>query len=160
VEVRALDLFEIKALLLLQAGHALVKEETPTLVRAMGAIRAQASCLKCHDDKKEGDLLGAFTYLSSKEIQPHLTRPDIVADQARLADLITSGASDDQLAKFGGWVVNPQGSDEEGLGLDDNIADRGLVTPSMVQRLKQVRARIAAIARHQRSSTGQKEGLE
>lgn len=28
----------------------------------MGAIRADASCLKCHEDKKEGDLLGALLY--------------------------------------------------------------------------------------------------
>ena len=28
----------------------------------MGAIRADASCLKCHEEKKEGDLLGALLY--------------------------------------------------------------------------------------------------
>lgn len=67
IPIRELDTFEHKALAILQAGHALVKQEEPTHVRMLGAIRAQETCLKCHDDKKPGDLLGAFTYFVLKD---------------------------------------------------------------------------------------------
>lgn len=32
-------------------------------VRMLGAIRARPDCVKCHGEKKEGDLLGAFSYV-------------------------------------------------------------------------------------------------
>jgi hypothetical protein len=28
----------------------------------MGALRGEPSCLKCHKDRRDGDLLGAFSY--------------------------------------------------------------------------------------------------
>ena len=63
VAIRKLDWFEQAALAQLQAGHAYCCHRDGEVMRGLGAIRAQASCLRCHDDAKEGDLLGAFTYL-------------------------------------------------------------------------------------------------
>jgi hypothetical protein len=61
---RALTPFETRALAKLRAGGFMEYAEGPepgTLL-AFGALRGDGSCLKCHKDKKEGDLLGAFTY--------------------------------------------------------------------------------------------------
>ncbi len=69
-KVRELDSFETKALELLQTGHALVWKDQGASFRAIGAIRMQASCTRCHEDKKNGDLLGAFTYFGFKRPRP------------------------------------------------------------------------------------------
>jgi hypothetical protein len=58
---RSLDAFESAALEAVQKGENLVYSPVvPT--RMFGALRADGSCVRCHDDKREGDLLGAFTY--------------------------------------------------------------------------------------------------
>jgi hypothetical protein len=60
-EHRPLKEVEAKALAQLRAGRESVlagDSDHPTLV---GAVRATADCLKCHD-AKQGELLGAFSY--------------------------------------------------------------------------------------------------
>jgi hypothetical protein len=65
LEERAADSFEAYALQRLKKGDVLVRWERPDFLRAVGAVRAETVCLKCHEVKK-GDLLGAFTYQFSK----------------------------------------------------------------------------------------------
>ena len=58
---RLLDTFERLSLDAVRRGENLMwTRESPK--RMFGAIRAEASCLECHTNAKEGDLLGAFTY--------------------------------------------------------------------------------------------------
>lgn len=58
-----LDSGELTALAKLKTGNELVPFTNDRGSLAyMGAIRADASCLKCHEDKKEGNLLGALLY--------------------------------------------------------------------------------------------------
>jgi hypothetical protein len=58
---RPLDEFERLGLDALRRGEELVWTREAT-TRMLGEICAKASCLHCHADAKEGDLLGAFTY--------------------------------------------------------------------------------------------------
>jgi hypothetical protein len=59
---RKLTEFESKSLERLRKGEELLIDQTDDGTFLLGAVRAQASCLECHSDKKQGDLLGAFTY--------------------------------------------------------------------------------------------------
>jgi len=61
-KVRDLDEFEKRALADLQEGEQVRLTEASGTVRLLGALRARSDCLKCHSDKKEGDLLGALSY--------------------------------------------------------------------------------------------------
>ncbi len=58
---RPLDEFERLGLDALRRGEELVWTREASS-RMLGEICAKASCLHCHADAKEGDLLGAFTY--------------------------------------------------------------------------------------------------
>jgi len=64
--VRPLNEFETAALKKIKAGENVVLEGNE---KAFGAIRAQASCMKCHD-VDEGALLGAFSYVLEKRPPP------------------------------------------------------------------------------------------
>ena len=59
---RPLDKLEKGALAKLRKGESLVVENGVNAIRVMGAVHARAKCIKCHRDKKVGDLLGAFSY--------------------------------------------------------------------------------------------------
>lgn len=59
---RGLHAWEREALAALQAGRELVVRSTPRGERAMGAIRARPACLSCHENHREGDVLGALVY--------------------------------------------------------------------------------------------------
>ena len=59
---RAADAFERYAVEELAKGEKLIQWDRPEFVRFVGPIRAATSCLKCHSEAKEGDLLGAFAY--------------------------------------------------------------------------------------------------
>jgi hypothetical protein len=59
---RVPDLFEIAGLDALRNGDELFARSQDGVVRLLGAVRAKADCLECHSGKKEGDLLGAFSY--------------------------------------------------------------------------------------------------
>ena len=59
---RSLDLFESTGLEALAKGDELFTRSRNGVVRMLGAVRAKSDCLSCHDNKREGDLLGAFSY--------------------------------------------------------------------------------------------------
>jgi hypothetical protein len=59
---RPLDEFEFAGLTALNRGEHLFGRTREGVIRVLGAVRAQASCLACHKTKSEGDLLGAFSY--------------------------------------------------------------------------------------------------
>ena len=61
VPTRPLDEFEKIALDQLVHDEDVVVKESGNVIRMLGAIRANQSCLQCHDVQR-GDLLGAFTY--------------------------------------------------------------------------------------------------
>ena len=66
IDSRKADTFETYALAQLKKGEKLVRWERPNFMRAMGCIRAEAICLKCHTELKQGDLIGAFVYEFAK----------------------------------------------------------------------------------------------
>lgn len=66
IDSRKTDPFEVYALAQLKKGEKLVRWERPEFMRAMGSIRAEAICMKCHTEVKEGDVLGAFIYEYAK----------------------------------------------------------------------------------------------
>ena len=59
---RKLDGFELTALERLKTGADVVSQESGKTLRVFGAIKARKDCLGCHQQNKEGDMLGAFTY--------------------------------------------------------------------------------------------------
>lgn len=61
---RALTSFEKSALESFRTGRGLAGAPAGSdgTMRCMGAVRAKSSCLRCHQDRQAGDLLGAFTY--------------------------------------------------------------------------------------------------
>ena len=64
---RALTAFETRALADFRAGRDMaVQEDRGVVTACVGAMRAAPTCLKCHDDAKAGDLLGAFSYTISR----------------------------------------------------------------------------------------------
>jgi hypothetical protein len=58
---RELDEFEQEQLPRLRAGESVVAATAANRVRMLGAIRARAECLNCHQ-ATQGELLGAFSY--------------------------------------------------------------------------------------------------
>lgn len=62
VAQRPLNALEVDAVRRLQAGERIVSIPAPGAASAVGPIRATADCLRCHQSKKEGELLGAFVY--------------------------------------------------------------------------------------------------
>jgi hypothetical protein len=63
-KLRPLTEFESSALSAFRAGRdiAIAEPDATGALNCVGALRAQASCLRCHSDNKAGALLGAFTY--------------------------------------------------------------------------------------------------
>ncbi len=59
---RILTDFEVSALKELLAGKQVVDQQEKTDRIVVGAVRAEQSCIQCHDGAKVGDLLGAFSY--------------------------------------------------------------------------------------------------
>lgn len=62
VAQRSLNAQEVDVVRRLQAGGRIVFIPAPGAASAIGPIRATADCLRCHQSKKEDDLLGAFVY--------------------------------------------------------------------------------------------------
>ena len=56
--------FETRALAALRTGKDIESTTgaAPDTIVVVGALRGDGSCLKCHTERKEGELLGAFTY--------------------------------------------------------------------------------------------------
>jgi len=59
---RAPTTFEASAIASFRAGKGMASQSEPGALRCIGAVRATNACLSCHEDRKAGDLLGAFTY--------------------------------------------------------------------------------------------------
>jgi hypothetical protein len=61
---RPLTGFETDSLAGFRSGKDIASagDEQAGTLQCAGSLRAKASCLRCHKDKKAGDLLGAFTY--------------------------------------------------------------------------------------------------
>ena len=123
---RALDAFEAFALTKIQKGSNLIKMENGHQIRAVGAIRAAQTCLRCHDGNV-GELLGAFTYFIAKT--PAESHSEDYRKMRRdLAVLGTPG-----LTPF----LQPLGI-PNGYFVDAHawIARQGFVTTEMVESLK------------------------
>jgi Protein of unknown function (DUF3365) len=56
------DVFESEGLEELMAGKAIYIRSKGETIRVLGPVHAAKACLKCHNDAKEGDMLGAFSY--------------------------------------------------------------------------------------------------
>lgn len=60
---RPLGEFENAALSAFRQGRDIMSASDPSgALRCVGALRAKDACLRCHEDKKAGELLGAFSY--------------------------------------------------------------------------------------------------
>lgn len=70
-EKRELSEFERQAIDQLRDGEEVVFSDPGKHRIAVGALRADASCIKCHNEAKEGDLLGAFTYALARYGEPY-----------------------------------------------------------------------------------------
>lgn len=126
---RPLDVFEAFALAKIQKGSNLVKKENDHQIRAVGAIRAAQTCLRCHDGNV-GDVLGAFTYFIAKTPAESHTE-DYRNIRRELAVLGTPG-----LTPFLQPLGIPNGAFVDSYAW---IARQGFVTTEMVQWLKMKR---------------------
>ena len=136
--IRELDAFETQALKVIREGHALVKTETHDHVRMLGAIRAQETCLKCHDDKKPGDLLGAFTYFITKV----LASAKALEERTAIISQLAKGAEEDL------WRSNDLTGEPSGSLLRiqfGELARHGFVTPTMIAAMRNQRTRLPYI---------------
>lgn len=137
---RDLDEFETRAFRLLQAGHAMVVKQEDEVFRALGAIRMQESCRRCHEDKKNGDLLGAFTYLGLRERE---ATPD---ELKRRAQLRLAAQGDLKDAKFIATYLSDHRLDvpdsTKAIWLDRRLSEEGVITKAMVERLRTTRAKL------------------
>ena len=63
-KVRGMTEFERAALESFSGGDdiAISPADDAGVLRCMGTLRAKHACVQCHQDKKNGDLLGAFSY--------------------------------------------------------------------------------------------------
>lgn len=140
IGARGLDEFESKALGLLQTGHAMVVRQEGEVFRALGAIRMQESCRRCHEDKKNGDLLGAFTYLGLRE------REATDEERKQRAQLRIEAQGDLKDAKFIARYLSDHRldvSDEtKAIWLDYKLSKEGVITAPMVERMRTTRAHL------------------
>jgi len=81
---RILTDFEVNALKELLAGKQVVDQQEKTDRIVVGAVRAEQSCIQCHDGAKVGDLLGAFSYHLSLVDKPASTTPGKTASASML----------------------------------------------------------------------------
>lgn len=137
---RSLDEFEQQALRLLQAGHAMVVKQEGEVFRALGAIRMQESCRRCHENKKNGDLLGSFTYLGLRE------REATADEQKRRAQLRLDAQGDLKDAKFIATYLADHrldvGDETKAIWLDFRLSGEGVVTKFMVERMRALRTQL------------------
>jgi hypothetical protein len=60
---RGLDIFETAGVQELLSGKDTYIRTKDSVVRMLGALRATDQCVRCHTEAKQGDLLGAFSYV-------------------------------------------------------------------------------------------------
>lgn len=59
---RVPDFFELAGIERIKAGANLFVRHKDNVIRMLGPLHATTQCLKCHEDYKEGDVLGALSY--------------------------------------------------------------------------------------------------
>lgn len=138
---RKLDVFERIALEQLAKGRNFVTWAQDKQVRSFGAIRAMASCLDCHSQAKEGDLLGAFTYFVSREQQTAPASAKIGGYRSALRKLVSQNAKPKEYWDLFGEPM-PAELTKSGLLwpsfspdalLNAKLASYGLVTTPMIE---------------------------
>jgi hypothetical protein len=136
--VRALDDFEQQGLALLQQGHAFVMKIEDGRFRGLGAIRMQTTCRKCHDDKNDGDLLGAFT---SFGFTSNLSA-ELIKEREELRTLAPLELKSKELCEKVIPRIHPENGDEARHYklLDQYLSENGIITYRMLQRQQDVRA--------------------
>lgn len=146
IGIRTVTAFEQGALNQLKAGHRLVQKREGATVLAVGAIRASESCLRCHDENRVGDVLGAFTYLAAAS--PN----DNQVIRTKLAQLIQGKASDKELwialkaepRKLDGWFMR----DAPAMQLDLQLARRGFISARLVTAIESQRSAVETVLLH------------
>ena len=127
---RPVDRFEAYALSQLRKDEALVRWERDDFMRAVGAVRAETACLKCHE-VKQGELLGAFTYEFSKARSVEPKEPDKLVQK-----LHGEGKSLEDIARM---LPGNEKMDENGMrkwyaidGVRRQLLAAGIVSSEMV----------------------------
>ena len=139
-EAYPLNRFEEHALSLLRGGEKLVRWENEQVMFAMGAVRADASCVRCHDGA-EGDLLGAFTYAFAKTAAP---APDEKIKQ--LVKWHREGQKLDQMAVSLRPLLGPEYAKLEARyiqpSVEQGLLSQGIVTAEMIAQQVADRERV------------------
>jgi hypothetical protein len=144
ITIREPDWFETASIKQLQTGSSMIMTRDGELWRGVGAIRALNSCLRCHDNHKEGDLLGAFTYF----VKTSPLKVDELLKPRHLLQLVESKATSEQL-----WAAlgdSPRPLDElfpqlalnltPDRQLDVALARKGIVQASLLKHVVDERA--------------------
>lgn len=140
---RRLDVFERIGLEQLARGANLVARTLDHEVRALGAIRAMSSCLDCHTQAKEGDLLGAFTYFVSREKQTTQASAEVSGYRSALRKLVSQNAKPKEYWDLFGEPMPAERKTNRSfwaeLGPDallrSKLASYGIVTQPMIEAL-------------------------
>ncbi|MBL9132824.1 MAG: hypothetical protein JNG86_16570, partial [Verrucomicrobiaceae bacterium] len=124
-------------------GEKLVRWENERTMHAVGAVRAETQCLRCHEGSKAGDLLGAFTYSFAKT---GVVPPD--EKTAQIVKLHDERKTPLQIAEAVGLLKPPAEAEFPGVKtfaitqLHQALLSQGIVTAEMLaaqaQRRKDV----------------------
>jgi len=142
IEQDSLNRFEDHALALLRQGEKLVRWERDSSMHAVGAIRAEAQCLRCHESNKAGDLLGAFTYSFTKS---KATPPDEQTKQ--MLKLSEEGKTLDLIAIDAGLLkatapLNTRASAGASNTVRNKLLEQGVVTAEMLAEQSRFRQQV------------------
>lgn len=133
LDSRPTNAFEDYATTQLMKGEKLVKWETPEFVHFVGGIYAPKSCLSCHSEAKEGDVLGAFTYEYKKGGSPSQW---IRNTQVKAA---LAGQSYKQVQSLADTQEGHRRTALRGPTLNYRLAREGVVLTEMVEEQMRVR---------------------
>lgn len=144
IEEYAVNPFEDHALSLLRKGEKIVRWEQEDTMHAVGAIRSEAQCLRCHAGKT-GDLLGAFTYSFAKS---KAAMPDDKTKQ--LLKLHDEGKTLFQIAMTAGLLKEKdakESSDSKAVVIasyevQSTLLKQGVVTAEMLAEQKRRREQL------------------
>ncbi len=153
----SLNRFEDHALTLLRQGEKLVRWERETSMHAVGAIRAEAQCLRCHEDNKPGDLLGAFTYRFTKSKATPTDEPT-----KQMLKLSHEGKTLEQIVIDAGFLktlkpLNTRAIAGASYTVRNKLLEQGVVTEEMVaeqakQRLQVLNTNLGPVKKPQSSA--------
>lgn len=139
IKTRELTAFEAHALKLLRSGSKLVTWRTTKHIRAMGAIRAEQACTRCHDEKP-GEILGALTYfITVRTDVPLYVRHD-KTEMEKLAaikkfPIVSEAPWKGDTSKFKeDWKIQLNAACQIEM-----LADAGIVTDAMIAAVREYR---------------------